>query len=121
MKTKNKAFTLIEVMVIIFIFVIFFGFIFTIGGMFKAGVGGQSNAESSAIESFESYLSTRYPSPRFQVIGSSCASTDTNWDRYISCSATVEDTKNNTIIPVDVECGSFYNDGCRLQRTTIVR
>lgn len=112
----KKGLTLIEVFVALLIISIL---AITVTGVFS-GCGRRGHNKAS--ENLKNYLSTMYPSSRFEIISSTCTGTDSDGDGYISCSALIENLKDKSLIRENLECASSilpFNEGCRVPKLGI--
>lgn len=105
----KKGFTLIELLVIIAIVAILLAILYPIFSM--ASAKGRSNDQ--AVEAWKAHLQASYPG--YTVVNATCVARDTDYDGYVSCSATLKDP-SGTIIDKNMECSQ---DGCRVPKVVI--
>ncbi len=113
----RKAFTLIEVLVVVAIIVIFLAIIFS--GV--RGCTGPSRGDV-AEESMRDYIYKLYPNR--EIIGVACTNVDTDVDGYISCTATIDMDSGPGVTEhqINAECATRFlsiNSGCRMPKPHI--
>lgn len=108
-QTMRKAFTLIEILVVVAIVAILIAVV--IGG--ARGCAGRGAA---AEDSMREYVGKLYPGR--EIIGVSCTNVDTDGDGYISCTATIDTDNGPEVVErqINAECATgflSFNSGCR--------
>ena len=109
----KRAFTLIEVMVVVTIVLILVACLFPVlnGASCSPGDNGLSN--------FNQYLSSKYSNSKYTVKSSSCINRDIDGDQYVSCTAAVEDKEGN-ITSDNMECSVYPDQGCRAPQGSVI-
>lgn len=108
----KKAFTLIELMVVVMIIGIFVAI-----GVGAAGLGCKRPGDN-AQASFDDRLQTSYSGTKWTIKNAECVNYDTDGDRYVSCSAVLVDKDGNTK-EINMECSVFAGNGCRAPKAVL--
>lgn len=102
----KKAYTLIEVIVVVVIVLILGTVVFR----------GCSNRGPAAEESMREYIGKLYPGR--EIIGIACTNVDTDGDGYISCTATIDTDNGPNVVErqINAQCATgilSVNSGCK--------
>lgn len=110
-KNMKKAFTLIELMVVIAIIAI-------LAAIGVGVTGGCQTTGSNAKASFDGWLQTSYSGTKWTVKNAECVNYDTDGDRYVSCNAVLVDKDGDTK-QINMECSVFAGNGCRAPKAVL--
>lgn len=104
----RKAFTLIELIVVVAIVLVLV--LLVVGGV--RGCTGRGAAEDSMRE----YVGKLYPGR--EIIGVACTNIDSDGDGYISCTATIDTDNGPNIVErqINAQCATgflSFNSGCK--------
>lgn len=117
----KKKYGFVEIEVIL-AWVAAFLILLMLAGSFTGCVRNFTGANKThAINEFTSWVNSQYPAPCYQIQGMVCNDWDSGGDGYVSCSATIDDTKNDETERLSVECAGWLNGGCREQRIGVRR
>jgi prepilin-type N-terminal cleavage/methylation domain-containing protein len=108
----KKAFTLIELMVVVMIIAIIAAIAIPIAGF------GCSRPGNNAQASFDNWLQTSYSGTKWNIKNAECVNYDTDNDRYVSCNAVLVDKDGDTK-QINMECSVFAGNGCRAPKAVL--
>lgn len=105
----RKAYTLIEVIVVVLVIVIFLALV-------VGGVRGCAGRRGAAEDSMREYVSKLYPGR--EIIGVACTNIDSDGDGYISCTATIDTDNGPNVVErqINAQCATGFlslNSGCK--------